>query len=257
MAVDKSGNEATMPQVYLKDVTVDIPIFNSQGRSLKKAVMGFATGGRIGLTEKGKTVVRSLDSINLTVKENERVGIVGHNGAGKSTLLRVLSGVYFPSSGVAKIDGKTGSLIDISLGIDGEATGIENIYLRAALLGIPTKLVDDEISNLITFTELGDFINMPVRTYSTGMHMRLAFAVSTMISPDILLMDEWLSVGDQGFQQKAEGRLNNLIDRAKILFIASHSEYLIRKCCTRVLWLEHGKLKKDGTVEGICDEYFR
>ena len=162
-----------MPQVYLKDVTVDIPIFNSQGRSLKKAVMGFATGGRIGLTEKGKTVVRSLDSINLTVKENERVGIVGHNGAGKSTLLRVLSGVYFPSSGVAKIDGKTGSLIDISLGIDGEATGIENIYLRAALLGIPTKLVDDEISNLITFTELGDFINMPVRTYSTGMHMRL------------------------------------------------------------------------------------
>ena len=125
------------------------------------------------------------------------------------------------------------------------------------MLGIPTKLVDDEISNLITFTELGDFINMPVRTYSTGMHMRLAFAVSTMISPDILLMDEWLSVGDQGFQQKAEGRLNNLIDRAKILFIASHSEYLIRKCCTRVLWLEHGKLKKDGTVEEICDEYFR
>ena len=245
-----------MPQVYLKDVTVDIPIFNSQGRSLKKAVMGFATGGRIGLTEKGKTVVRSLDSINLTVKENERVGIVGHNGAGKSTLLRVLSGVYFPSSGVAKIDGKTGSLIDISLGIDGEATGIENIYLRAALLGIPTKLVDDEISNLITFTELGDFINMPVRTYSTGMHMRLAFGVSTMISPDILLMDEWLSVGDQHFQSLAEERLNNLIERSNILIIASHSRQLIERCCTRVLWLEHGQLKMDGKPNEICPLYF-
>ena len=137
-----------------------------------------------------------------------------------------------------KIDGKIGSLIDISLGIDGEATGIENIYLRAALLGVPKKQVDRDLQSLIEFTELGDFINMPVRTYSTGMHLRLAFAVSTMISPEILLMDEWLSVGDNNFQARAEERLNKLIQRTNILVIASHSRALIERCCTRVIWLE-------------------
>ena len=191
-------------KISLKNVNVDIPVFNSQGRSLKKAVMGFATGGKIGLTETGKTIIRSLENINLEISPHERVGLIGHNGAGKSTLLRVLGKVYTPSSGIAAIEGKIGSLIDISLGIDGEATGIENIFLRAALLGIPKKEVDEALQDIIEFTQLGSFIEMPVRTYSTGMHMRLAFAVSTMISPDILLMDEWLSVGDQNFQHQAE-----------------------------------------------------
>ena len=164
-----------MSSIELKNVTIDIPIYNSQGRSLKKTIMGVATGGRIGLTEKGNTIIRSLDDISLSISNRERVGLVGHNGAGKSTLL---SGVYSPSSGSLRVDGKVGSLIDISLGIDGEATGIENIYLRSALLGIPRDVVDREMENLIAFTELGDFINMPVRTYSSGMHLRLAFAVS-------------------------------------------------------------------------------
>ncbi|MFR7547950.1 MAG: ABC transporter ATP-binding protein [Parasutterella excrementihominis] len=218
--------------------------------------MGMATGGRIGLTESGRTVVRSLDHLNLEIKSHERVGLIGHNGAGKSTLLRVLSSVYEPTEGVAKITGSIGSLIDISLGIDLEATGLENIYLRSALLGIPKKNVDKELNSLVEFTELGDFINMPVRTYSTGMHMRLAFAVSTMISPDILLMDEWLSVGDQSFQEKAENRLNRLIERTNILVIATHSRRLIERCCTRVLWLEHGRLKMDGSPEQVCPLYF-
>ena len=133
---------------------------------------------------------------------------------------------------------------------------MENIYLRAALLGISKKKVDKELDSLVEFTELGDFINMPVRTYSTGMHMRLAFAVSTMISPDILLMDEWLSVGDQSFQEKAENRLNRLIERTNILVIATHSRRLIERCCTRVLWLEHGRLRMDGSPEQICPLYF-
>lgn len=208
-------------KIQLKNVSVDIPVFNSQGRSLKKTVMGIATGGKIGLTEAGKTVIRSLDNINLEISSHERVGLIGHNGAGKSTLLRVLGKVYEPSSGQANIQGKIGSLIDISLGIDGEATGIENIFLRAALLGIPKIEVERSLSEIIEFTQLGSFIEMPVRTYSTGMHMRLAFAVSTMISPDILLMDEWLSVGDQEFQLKAEQRLNKLIERSNVLVIAS------------------------------------
>lgn len=245
-----------MAIISLDRVSVDIPIFNSQGRSLKKTMLGLATGGKIGLTEKGKTIVRSLENINLHISENERVGLIGHNGAGKSTLLRVLSGVYEPTLGRASVTGRIGSLIDISLGIDTEATGIENIYLRAALLGIPTKEVDKELQSIVDFSELGEFVNMPVRTYSTGMHMRLAFAVSTMIKPDILLMDEWLSVGDKGFQEKAEKRLTSLIERSSILVIASHSRQLIEKCCTRVIWLEHGSIKMDGAPNDVCKHYF-
>ncbi|WP_370757356.1 ABC transporter ATP-binding protein [Parasutterella sp.] len=223
---------------------------------MKKTVMGIATGGKIGLTESGKTVVRTLDRISFSVSPRERIGLIGHNGAGKSTLLRVLSRVYTPTSGSIVIDGDIGSLIDISLGIDGEATGIENIFLRAALLGIPKKKVLQELDSIIEFSELGDFIKLPVRTYSTGMHLRLAFAVSTMINPSILLMDEWLSVGDKSFQQKAERRLNELIERSNILVIASHSKELIERCCTRVLWLEHGSIKMDGPAEEVCAAYF-
>lgn len=246
-----------MARINLNHVSVDIPIFNSQGRSLKKTIMGFSTGGRIGLTEAGSTTVRSLDDISLDVRNQEKIGLIGDNGAGKSTLLRVLGKVYVPTSGTASITGKIGSLISISLGIDGEATGIENIYLRAALLGIPRKELERELDELIDFTELGEFINMPVRTYSTGMHLRLAFAVSTMIKPDILLMDEWLSVGDQQFQAKAEKRLNSLIERSNILVIASHSRGLIENCCNRVIWLEHGKIKMDGDPKEVCSQYFK
>ena len=245
-----------MASICLDHVCVDIPIYNSQGRSLKKTILGMATGGKIGLNEKGRTIVRSLDDISLKISPQERVGLIGHNGAGKSTLLRVLGGVYEPAKGFARIEGKVGSLIDVSLGIDGEATGIENIYLRAALLGIPKKVVSRELDSIIEFSELGEFIKMPVRTYSTGMHMRLAFAVSTMITPDILLMDEWLSVGDKGFQIKAEKRLNSLIERSSILVVATHSRSLIEKCCTRVVWLEHGKIKMDGTPQQVCPVYF-
>lgn len=245
-----------MANINLEDVSVEIPVYNSQGRSLKKTIMGIATGGKIGLTESGKTVVKSLSNINLKIRDNERVGLLGHNGAGKSTLLRVLGGVYTPSSGSAEIQGKVGSLIDISLGIDSEATGLENIFLRGALLGIPKKKIEQELENIIDFSELGEFIHMPVRTYSTGMHMRLAFAVSTMITPDILLMDEWLSVGDQGFQNKAEKKLSELVNRSNILVIATHSRELIERCCDRAVWLEHGNILMDGPAKDVCKKYF-
>ena len=245
-----------MSEILLENVTLDMPIYNSQGRSLKKTIMGMATGGKIGLTEKGNTIVRSLDNINLEIGPKERVGLVGHNGAGKSTLLRVLGKVYIPNKGRAIIKGKVGSLIDISLGIDTEATGIENIFLRGALLGIPRKRLESEMNNIIEFSELGDFVYMPVRTYSSGMHLRLAFAVSTMISPEILLMDEWLSVGDQNFQAKAEQRLTSMVKQSDILVIASHSKNLIKKCCTRVIWLDHGKIKMDSDPDEVCKHYF-
>lgn len=245
-----------MAEIKLEHVCVEIPVFNSLGRSLKKTIMGIATGGKIGLTESGKTVVQCLNDINLTIKNKERIGLLGHNGAGKSTLLRVFSKVYTPTSGSAEIKGTIGSLIDISLGIDTEATGLENIYLRGALLGISKKRIEGQLGEIVDFSELGEFINMPVRTYSTGMHMRLAFAVSTIIKPEILLMDEWLSVGDQGFQKKAEKRLTEMVDRSNILVIASHSRQLIEKCCTRAIWLEHGKIIMDADVETACKAYF-
>lgn len=245
-----------MGYISLKNVSIDIPIFNSQERSLKKRILSVATGGRIGRSESGCTIVRCLNQVTLNINSRERVGLIGHNGAGKSTMLRVLSKVYEPTSGSADIVGTIGSLIDISLGIDGEATGLENIFLRAALLGIPKEKVLRELDDVIDFTELGNFIDMPVRTYSTGMHLRLAFAVSTMISSDILLMDEWLSVGDQAFQRKAEDRLSRLIERSNILVIASHSRSLIESTCTRAIWLEHGRIKLDGPAKEVCEACF-
>ncbi len=179
--------------------------------------------------QRGRVVIRALEGLTFTLKNGDRVGLLGHNGAGKSTLLRLLGGIYEPSSGAAQIKGSIGSLIDIGLGIDTEATGRENIYLRAGLLGITRNDITLQLQNIIDFSELGDFIDMPLRTYSTGMHLRLAFAVSTIVRPEILLMDEWLSVGDEGFKHKAEVRMRELVQATNILVIATHSRDLCSK----------------------------
>lgn len=246
-----------MARIELVNVSVDIPIYNASGRSLKKRLMQVATGGQLGADSHGRVVVRALDGISFTLDDGERVGLLGHNGAGKSTLLRLLSGVFAPTAGRASIMGRTGSLIDISLGIDPEATGRENIYIRGGLLGLSRSEITRIFDDVVAFSELGDFIDMPLRTYSTGMHLRLAFAVSTVLRPEILLMDEWLSVGDEGFKTKAEQRLTDIIQSTRILVLASHSRELVEHTCNRVLWLEHGKLKMDGTPEAVCSAYFR
>ena len=245
-----------MASIEFHNVSVDIPIYNASGRSLKKRLLHVATGGQIGADPDGRVVVRPLENLTFSLEDGARLGLVGHNGAGKSTLLRLLSGVYAPSHGTASIKGEIGSLIDISLGIDPEASGRENIYLRGALLGISKTEMNDCIDEIIDFSELGNFIDMPLRTYSSGMHLRLAFSVSTMVRPNILLMDEWLSVGDQGFTIKAEERLSQLVKSTNILVLASHSRELVMKTCNRVLWLEHGKIRMDGTPEEVLPYYF-
>ena len=245
-----------MALVDFKNVSVDFPIYNASGRSLKKHIMQVATGGQLGANEQGRVIVRALEDLSFTLRDGDRVGLVGHNGAGKSTLLRLLSGVYEPSSGMARIEGEVGSLLDISLGIDAEATGRENIYIRGALLGLKRSEVTSQLDGIIQFSELGDFVDMPVRTYSTGMHMRLAFAVSTVVRPQILLMDEWLSVGDEGFRYKAEARMTEVVQSTNILVIASHSRDLIMHTCNRVLWLEHGRLRMDGDPASVIAAYF-
>ena len=244
-----------MSHIIFDHVNIDFPIYNARNRSLKNTVMQAATGGKVSFGAEG-TVIRSLEDVSFQIHEGERVGLIGHNGAGKSTLLRALSNVYAPTSGFAEIVGEIGSLVDIGLGIDGEATGRENVYIRGALLGLRRHEIDARFDEIVDFSELGEFINMPVRTYSSGMHLRLAFAVATIIRPEILLMDEWLSVGDAQFNEKAEERLNNLVQSSRILVIASHSRDLIERICNRVFWFEHGQLKMDGSPQEVCKQYW-
>lgn len=244
-----------MASVDFSHVYVDFPIYNAKSRSLKNTVMQAATGGTVNFGAQG-TVIRSLNDISFRLKDGDRVGLVGHNGAGKSTLLRTLGKVYEPTSGIAKINGEIGSLVDISLGIDHEATGRENIYIRGVLLGLTKQQIDKHFDEIVDFSELGDFIDMPVRTYSSGMHLRLAFSVATIIRPEILLMDEWLSVGDAAFNTKAEKRLQNLVQSSRILVIASHSRDLIERTCNRAMWFEHGCLKMDSDPIEVCKAYW-
>lgn len=245
-----------MASIEFKNVCVDFPIYNASSRSFKKRLIQVATGGQVDSDHQGRLIVRAIDEMSLTLRDGDCLGLLGHNGSGKSTLLRLLSGVYAPTSGTAKITGEIGSLIDISLGIDSEATGRENIYIRGALLGMKKSEVSSKMDEIIEFSQIGDFIDLPVRTYSSGMQLRLAFSVSTIVKPEILLMDEWLSVGDEGFQKKAEARLKDLVKSTNILVIATHSKDMILKTCNKVIWLEHGKVRMQGSPQEVCAIYF-
>ena len=244
-----------MASIELKDVIVDFPIYNANTRSFKNAVLKATIGGKVDILEQN-VHIRALEGITFTLKDGDRLGLVGHNGSGKSTLLRLIGRVYAPCVGTARINGSIGSLIAISLGIDQEATGRENIYIRGSLLGLKKGEIEAKIDQIIELCDLRNFIDLPIRTYSTGMQMRLAFAVSTMIRPNILIMDEWLSVGDESFRYKAETRMAELVSNAQILVIASHSKELIKNTCNRVIWLEHGKIKMDGNPKEILTAYF-
>lgn len=245
-----------MAAISLESVTIDFPIYSTAGRSLKNALMQVATGGRIGANNDGRIVVRALENVSLSLKDGDRLGIIGDNGSGKTTLLRVLSNVYYPTYGSVNVDGTVASLLNVFIGTDPEATGRENIHLRGAMLGLPNKQMADKVEEIAEFTELGNFLDVPVRTYSTGMQMRLAFAVATVVRPEILLMDEWLSVGDESFRAKAEQRLTEMVESTRILVVASHSRHLIAHTCNRVLWLEHGRVRLDGDFDTVAGAYF-
>ncbi|MCH6206539.1 MULTISPECIES: ABC transporter ATP-binding protein [Brucella] len=245
-----------MTEIRLNDVSVEFPIYNSSSRSLKNRVLSVATGGKIERRTDGLVIVRGLENISLTLHDGERVGLVGHNGSGKTTLLRVLSGIYTPTQGNAVVDGDCVSLINISLGIDPDATGRENIRLRSAIMGMDPKKMADKFEEIAEFSGLGDFLDMPFRTYSSGMQLRLAFATSTSVRPEILIMDEWLSTGDENFKERANQRMQELVDSTKILVLASHSADLLRKNCNRIIWLEHGRIRMDGAPDEVLSSYF-
>ena len=245
-----------MAKIELVDVTVDIPVYNVRGRSLKSMVFQHAIGGRVRARERGDVVVvRALDAVSASFSSGERIGVIGHNGAGKSTLLRVVSGVYTPTTGHVWVDGEVSALTDIMTGIDPEATGYENIIYRGILLGHTRSQAKALVPEIEAFSELGEYLNLPVRTYSTGMMMRLLFAIATSIRPAILLMDEMISVGDANFVEKARARLESVISEASILVISSHVESVIREFCKRVIWLEHGKIIMDGASGEVLDAY--
>ena len=245
-----------MAHISLKQASVVLPIFNSSSRSLTNSLVSAATGGVLTAQRGGHISIEALKNLDLEISAGDRLGIMGHNGSGKSTLLRLLSGIYEPSSGKIERSGSIASLVDISLGINAESTGRENIFLRGKLMGLSKKEIDEKIDEIIEFSELGDYINLPVRIYSSGMLLRLAFSVSTSITADILIMDEWLSVGDGAFAERASNRLRELVDSSEILVIATHTRSLIEETCNKVVWLEHGVIKKVGPVEEIVPQYF-
>ena len=235
--------------IQVKGVSVSFPVYDNAHRSLKKAILNLTTGGRIAEDIKRYRVVKALDGINFDLKEGSRLGLIGHNGSGKTTLLRVLSEVYAPTSGKLITQGRIATLLDVSLGLDPDATGFENIYLRGVLEGLKPNDIKNKIDDIADFSELGDFLNFPVRTYSSGMMLRLAFAISTSVDAEILIMDEWLSVGDTSFNVKATKRLNALVKKSSILVIASHNEDLINKICNRLIRLEHGNIVSDEKIK--------
>ncbi|MBB6262474.1 lipopolysaccharide transport system ATP-binding protein [Paenochrobactrum gallinarii] len=245
-----------MSLIHLQNVSVEFPIYNSTSRSLKNRVLSIATGGKIERRSDRLVVVRGLDNVSMTFQDGDRIGLIGHNGSGKTTLLRVLSGIYTPTQGNAVISGDCVSLININLGIDPDATGRENIRLRSAMMGMSPSEISEKLDEISDFSGLGEFLDVPFRTYSSGMQLRLAFATSTAVRPEILIMDEWLSTGDEDFKERANRRMQDLVDSTKILVLASHSKELLIKNCNRVLWLEHGRVKMDGSPDAVLASYF-
>ncbi|NDH67972.1 MAG: ABC transporter ATP-binding protein [Gammaproteobacteria bacterium] len=231
-----------MSHVVAEHISVEFPIYGPQSRSLKNTVIRAASGGTLARDAGQRVVVRALNNVNFSFKEGDRVGIFGHNGSGKSTLLRVITGTYEPSSGAISVSGKIASMLSISVGMEAEATGLENIYLRGTLMGLKPKEISTLTDGIADFTDLGYYLEMPLRTYSSGMYMRLAFAISTSVPADILVMDEWLSVGDASFYEKAQLRLKKMLDQSKMMFLASHDEDLIRKNCNVLIRLNHGEI---------------
>jgi lipopolysaccharide transport system ATP-binding protein len=199
--------------------------------------------------------VRALEDISLRLGEGDRIGIIGHNGAGKSTLLRVLAGVYPPTTGRRVVVGRIASLFEITLGFERDASGWENIAFRSYFQGETARTLRDKLGQIAEFSELGDFLNMPLRYYSTGMMVRLAFSIATAIEPEILIVDEVLSAGDLAFQCKAQARIQQLLDHARVVVMVSHDLHSISKMCDRVIWLDHGRIREVGPAEHVVNAY--
>jgi ABC-type polysaccharide/polyol phosphate transport system ATPase subunit len=244
-----------MTFLRLHDIWVEFPIYQGSSRSLKKALLANTTQGNLMQDALHRINVVALRDLSLDIEDGDRLAIIGPNGAGKSTLLKVLAGIYQPTRGRVHSSGKVTALLTASVGLNLEATGRENIILRGMFMGIHPREMQANIDEIAEFTELGAYLDMPVRTYSSGMMVRLSFAASTAIAPEILLMDEWLSAGDVSFLTKAQKRLAHFVGNSTILVLASHSIPLLEEWCNRAILLDHGKIAAAGHVKQVADAY--
>jgi len=244
-----------MPSLTLDNVDVNFTLYQGSSRSLKKSMLSATTGGLISHDAQHRTVVHALRGISLDLKQGDRIGLVGGNGSGKTTLLRVLAGVYEPTAGTIAIEGRVTPVFDISMGVDMEATGYDNIFIRAAYLGLSKAQVLERIDDIADFTELGEYLYLPIRTYSQGMMLRLAFGVSTALDSEILLLDEWFGVGDAKFVEKADQRAKRFVENSAIMVLATHSDEIIRRLCTKALWLNQGSTMAYGDVDEVLAAY--
>lgn len=244
-----------MASISLRDVSIEFPIYQGSNRSLKKALLGAGTGGSLGRDGGNRVCVRALDRMTLDLQHGDRVGLVGPNGAGKTTLLRVLAGIFEPTRGQVTIEGKISPLFDVSLGFNPDAMGHENIFLRGLYMGMTPADIRSRAAEIARFSELGDYLSIPVRTYSAGMMLRLAFGVATCVDPEILLMDEWVLAGDAHFLEKARRRLEAFIERSSIMVLASHSDSILRQWCNKGVLLRRGQIEAVGPINEILALY--
>jgi ABC-type polysaccharide/polyol phosphate transport system ATPase subunit len=239
----------------LRDVSVEFPIYQAGSRSLKKVLLASSTRGNLGRDARDRVNVRALTEVSFEIGNGERFAVIGLNGAGKSTLLKVLAGVYEPTHGRFTSSGRVSSLLDIQVGLNVDATGRENIILRGMYMGIHPYEMRERAAEVAEFTELGEYLDMPVRTYSAGMMVRLAFAASTCIPPEILIMDEWLTAGDAQFLEKAQRRVEAFVRTSSILVLASHSLELIGQWCNRGILLHQGHALTIGPIPDVIAAY--
>jgi len=241
-------------EFHIQNVAVSFPLYHGESRSLKKTMFA-AASGRLGEDRKHRLVVEALRDISFSLRTGDRLGFVGSNGAGKTTLLRTMAGIYEPVSGRIDVRGDVTALLDAGQGMNFELTGRENIRLRGLFNGLNETQIEDLQSDVAEFAELAQFLELPVRTYSSGMVVRLGFALATAIKPQILLMDEWIMAGDASFMDKAKHRVETMVRGAEILVISTHSADIILQWCNRVIWMDAGQIKADGPPEEILSAY--
>ena len=239
--------------IILKNVSMKFNLGVEKDNSLKMIFINLFTPRK----KKKKDYFWALKDIDFRINKGDVVGIIGANGAGKSTLLKVVSGVYKPTTGTVEVNGKISPMIELGAGFDPELTARENIYLNGAILGYSKEFLEEKFDEIVEFSELKDFLDVPVKNFSSGMVAKLAFSISTIVDPEVLIVDEILSVGDIKFQEKSKNKMMSMIEGGTTVLYVSHSIDSIKELCSKVIWLDHGKIVKMGDAKEICDEYYK
>jgi ABC-type polysaccharide/polyol phosphate transport system ATPase subunit len=237
------------PLIQLSNVHLVYPIYSVGSQSLRNTILNMAVGGRIMRSSRDIVHVMALKGVSFSINEGDRLGVIGHNGSGKTSLLKVLAGIYQTDHGVVSVNGTISSMLDISHGVDLDATGLENIQNLGRMRGLSGKQINAKLPEIVEFSELGGYMNLPMKTYSAGMGMRLLFTFATSFEPDILLLDEWLGAGDSNFVHKASERMESVVGGARAVVLASHSDHLIQRVCNKVLVLVNGSVQYFGDTQ--------